>query len=102
MVKFTSMGFGIARLDTMLDCDAWMRLDCMDCRIAHPCGFSFGALYIILYYYNEYFIKLHRCAILQFMQFFTQIHRFTDSHICVGSIKLHNNIIYYIFIMTKI
>ena len=28
-----------------------------------------GIIYnIILYYYNEYLIKLHRCAILQFMQ----------------------------------
>ena len=34
-LKVTWMEFGIARLD------------CMDCRIAHPCGFSFGALYII-------------------------------------------------------
>ena len=47
MVKFTSMELWKCELDSTSDCDAWMRLDCMDCRIAHPCGFSFGALYII-------------------------------------------------------
>ena len=96
------MGFEIARLDLTLDLDDGLHglQNCTSMWVQF-----WGIIYnIILYYYNEYFIKLHRCAILQFMQFFTQIHRFTDSHIRVGSIKLHNNIIilYIIFIMTKI
>ena len=65
------MGFEIARLDSDIELQ---RVDEVGLHGLQNCTSMWvqfwGIIYnITLYYYNEYLIKLHRCAILQFCNF---------------------------------
>ena len=82
------MGFGITRLDCEVGYDVGLRrVDEVGLHGLQNCTSMWvqfwGIIYnIILYYYNDYFIKLHRCAILQFMQFCANSHFHKFTHPC--------------------